>query len=231
MLCFGRYCVERAQGGLLQPGGNQRLRKAGKSGKSGAKCGCHFLAVSRVAESATQSQLFPSSPATPPFLIFLSPSDSHSALSIYPSELDRSGTLSPTLSYAVGRCHLSHRPVESAWGRRHDRARLALPWARRATFSRSQFRPPARPGTPPPTATDPALLGLNLPPAPVCGVANNPSHPSNHITHFGVREPAVTLKRYALDYTKDYARAASVHSAKHHSEGQQGRLELAIFKA
>lgn len=73
MLCFGWYCVERAQGGLLQPGGNQRLRREGKSGKSGAKCGCHFLAVSRVAESATQSQLFPSSPATPPSLVFLSP--------------------------------------------------------------------------------------------------------------------------------------------------------------
>lgn len=73
MLCFGWYCVERAQGGLLQPGGNQRLRRAGKSGKSGAKCGCYFLAVSRVAESATQSQLFPSSPATPPSLVFLSP--------------------------------------------------------------------------------------------------------------------------------------------------------------
>lgn len=39
------------------------------------------------------------------------------------------------------------------------------------------------------------------------------------------------LKRYALDYTKDYARSASVHSAKHHSEGQQGRLELAICNA
>lgn len=73
MLCFGWYCVERAQRGLLQPGGYQRLRRAGKSGKSGAKCGCYFLAVSRVAESATQSQLFPSSPATPPSLVFLSP--------------------------------------------------------------------------------------------------------------------------------------------------------------
>lgn len=36
-------------------------------------CGCHFLAVSRVAESATQSQLFPSSPASPPSPLFLSP--------------------------------------------------------------------------------------------------------------------------------------------------------------
>lgn len=72
MLCFGWYCVEGAQGGLLQAGGNQRLRRAGKSGKSGAKCGCYFLAVSRVAESATQSQLFPFSPATPPSLVFLS---------------------------------------------------------------------------------------------------------------------------------------------------------------
>ncbi|KAI9538935.1 hypothetical protein NQZ68_009012 [Dissostichus eleginoides] len=56
----------RAQGGLLQPGSNQRLKQAWKSGKSGAKCGCHFLAVSRVAESATQSQLFPSSPPPRP---------------------------------------------------------------------------------------------------------------------------------------------------------------------
>lgn len=78
MLCFGWHCVGRAHRGLLQPGGNQRLRREGKSGKSGAKCGCHFLAVSRVAESATQSQLFPSSPATPPslfaFLFTLLPS-------------------------------------------------------------------------------------------------------------------------------------------------------------
>lgn len=68
MLCLGWYCVERAQGGLLQLIGNQRPGQAGKSAKSGAKCGCHFLAVSRVAESATQSQLFPSStaPTRPP---------------------------------------------------------------------------------------------------------------------------------------------------------------------
>lgn len=72
MLCFGWYCVDSAQGGLLKPSGDQRLKRAGKSEKSGAKCGCHFLTVSRVAESATQSQLFPSSPATPPSLVFLS---------------------------------------------------------------------------------------------------------------------------------------------------------------
>lgn len=71
MLCFGWYCVERARGELLQPGGNRRLRRAGKSGKSGAKCGCNFLAVSRVAESATQPQLIPASPATLS-LVFLS---------------------------------------------------------------------------------------------------------------------------------------------------------------
>lgn len=88
-LCFGWYRVERAQGGPPQPGGNQPLRRAGESAeKSGAKCGCYFLAVSRVAESATQSQLFPSSPTTPPSLVFLPPfcisSHSYSAPSLYP---------------------------------------------------------------------------------------------------------------------------------------------------
>lgn len=94
VLCFGWYCVERAQAGLPQPGGNQRLRRAGKSGKSGAKCGCYFLAVSRVAESATQSQLFPSRP--PP------PSSSFSSFRIFsplieqsPSGLDRYRTSLP----------------------------------------------------------------------------------------------------------------------------------------
>lgn len=46
VLCFGWYCVGRAQGGpQQQPGGDQRLIPAGKSAKSGAKCGCYFLPV------------------------------------------------------------------------------------------------------------------------------------------------------------------------------------------
>ncbi|KAF6726704.1 hypothetical protein FQA47_002021 [Oryzias melastigma] len=120
----GRYCVERAQGGLLQPGGNQRLSRAGKSVKS--------------------------------------------ALPINLSELDRSGTLSPSFSNTVVRCHPSCRPVEPAWGRRHDR--LALPCARRAPFSRFPFAQSASPCLPPPPASEPSLLGLKPPPAPpVCG--------------------------------------------------------------
>lgn len=95
MLCFGWYCVERAQGEPLQPGGNQRLRRAGKSGKSGAKCGCYFLAVSRVAESATQSQLFPSLPSRPLPLLFPHVESSPSPIEQSPSELDRSRAALP----------------------------------------------------------------------------------------------------------------------------------------
>lgn len=98
MLCFGWYCVEA---GLLQPGGNQRLRRAGKSGKSGAKCGCYFLAVSRVAESATQSQLFPSHPP-PPSLPLLFPHLESSPLSL--SSLPLNWTAPGRLCLSVEHC-------------------------------------------------------------------------------------------------------------------------------
>ena len=113
MLCFGWYCVERAQAGRPQPEGNQRLRRAGKSAKSGAKCVCYFLAVSRVAESATQSQLFPSRhhhpPPPPPPSPLLFPHFESSLLSS--SSLPLNWTATGRLCLSAEPCHsLSPEP-------------------------------------------------------------------------------------------------------------------------
>lgn len=180
----------------------------------------------------------PLQPPLPPSLPRLSfhftiPSHSHSALSIYLSELDRSGTLTPSLPYSVGRCHLSHRLFEPTRGSRHDRGRLALPCARRASVSRSPFAPSASPGSSHPTAPDPALLGLNLS-VRLCRDKHSNTF-LYHLTytrfHFGEPIIAIVLTRYALDYAGDYAHAAAVQGGRRHSEGQQGRLELVICEA
>lgn len=75
--------------------------------------------MSRVAESATQSQLFPSSPVTPPSHFGLSLPSILPPFFLRTLELDRCGTKKSPLPHC--RFHLTSRAVESAWRRSHDR--------------------------------------------------------------------------------------------------------------
>lgn len=131
--------------------------------------------LSRVAASATQSQLFPSSQTTPPSFppSFLYPLlRCFIQLSPYPSELDRS-RLSSLLLDTIGRCPPVPRLDDLAWGS-HDRARPTEPCARRTPVSRPPSLP-AHTGIPPPATPDPALQRLEKPASCSCLCADNHS--------------------------------------------------------
>lgn len=175
MPCFGWYCVGRAQGGLLKPAlSGGRSERGSPTNQVQSAAVISSLGRGWLSPPPSHSCSHPLQPPLPLSFPFIIPSHSHSTLSIYPFELDRSGTLSPCLSDTVGRCHLRHRPVKASRGRRNDRGHLALPCARRTTVSRrcSPFAPTSSPGSPFPTDANSAVLGLDLPVAPVCDGTN-----------------------------------------------------------